>query len=452
MSEQFHNHEVSLQNLIEGNSNSHLRLPNREFSAPILITSPITIEGSPSATIWSMHGPAVQIQSDGVQFKNLRIEITNGSEQSEHADVAILTTASKQVSFENVEIRGRVIGIEGEEGQWIIPSHLNLGWIEPHKDLTFAMEIEVPCECSFTSEIFGCTVSTTKLLPGVNKVNFEIEALSRDILISGFFSIKTKCFTRKISLTGHSLSDFSPSDCVLTSSGSLIWTCQPTNQVEPQSVTPAIDDVVTLSTPPQDNGTSISSTEINDSEPLHPKLPPWEHSISLPNQSTPESINIPQPSSLPHTDSSPLSVPNRERRITSQPKDFHPNSPFSQPIQSNKDSIQPTQGNTQNPNNIQSSQDNKVESNSVRETKSRTNVPIVFGPDSPFSIPNQVNPINPEVNTPLTQSGADNADSVHSKNPNQAETNQSSPNNQNSSNRKVKNSPRELPDIFKKND
>jgi hypothetical protein len=449
MSEQFHNQDVSLQSLIEENSGSHLKLPNREFSAPIVINNPITIEGSPNATIWSMHGPAIEIKANDIKFKNLRIEITNGTAQNELADVAILASTSQKVTFENVEIRGRVIGIVGEEGHWRIPNHLNLGWIEPNKDLFFSMEMDVPCDCNLISEISGCTLSTTKLHPGINRVNFEIEALSRDILISGFFSIKTSCFIRKISLTGHSLSEFAPDDCILTSSGSLIWTCNPTSQDELQSVENDKDDVIAHSLPQQETVTLEES-----SEPLNPELilPAQTSMVSIPNlpeQSVSEGVNLLPSSSLSNADTVSPSVPIRERKLKSQPIDFPPNSPFSLPIQPSVSSKESAQNSTSSPENIQPSQNIKTESTNIRDTSRRRVFPIVIGGDSPFSIPNQEKKDVAAKNPQETELGSNSSQKDQPNNSNPDNSDSSNRNQERLIDRKVKKSSNQISDIFK---
>ena len=55
--------------------NAALPLLPREYPGPIVIRRPIILDGQGS-TIWSLSGPVIHCQANGVVLRNIRIEVT----------------------------------------------------------------------------------------------------------------------------------------------------------------------------------------------------------------------------------------------------------------------------------------------------------------------------------------------------------------------------------------
>jgi len=217
------------------------KFPNREFPGPVVIKHPITLDGQ-GATVWALKGPVLTIQSGGVTLRNIKIEVTgeSGSGRTED-ECAILNQYRQVVVLENVEVRGTVIGLPEEEGEWQYPHSLRIeqlvGKLAKGVEHDLTMRVVVPVTCRIQSDISGLSVEPPSLRRGANDIRIHIEPLPQDTLLNGSISLSTASLTRRIIASVHVLSSqaeqTTPS---VQGTGQLIW--------EPQSPT-----VVTSSTP-----------------------------------------------------------------------------------------------------------------------------------------------------------------------------------------------------------
>ncbi|MBO1349115.1 MAG: hypothetical protein EBE86_017770 [Hormoscilla sp. GUM202] len=111
---------------LEDYATLQLRPSGGEYAGPIAIDRPLILDGQ-GATIWSLKGPVVSIESDRVSLCNLRIEVT-GENSASRLPV----------------LRGTVMGIPAEEGDWNYPQALHLGQLAYGSTHDLLVRIVVP--------------------------------------------------------------------------------------------------------------------------------------------------------------------------------------------------------------------------------------------------------------------------------------------------------------------
>ncbi|NES99788.1 MAG: hypothetical protein F6K61_04275 [Sphaerospermopsis sp. SIO1G1] len=185
--------------------------PPGEYPGPIIINHPLVLDGK-GATIWAIQGPVLSIFSDDVILRNLKIEVTGEMEigNSEH-NCSILVDSAKNLTFENIEVRGSVMGISEENGEWEYPLVLNIGSIAHGKEYDFRLRIIVPIGCEIVSEISGIEFNPLKLNPGANEIYVHIEKLPEDTLINGNIYLFSANLKRRIGVTAHIVDAANPS-------------------------------------------------------------------------------------------------------------------------------------------------------------------------------------------------------------------------------------------------
>ncbi|ODH01468.1 hypothetical protein A4S05_28855 [Nostoc sp. KVJ20] len=190
-------------NTQQNNETLSLWPPNGEYQGPIIINHSLTLDGQ-GATIWSLIGPVLSIQSDRVILKNLRIEVTGCKDISSQQDAcAILVNSSKNLEFHNVEVRGTTMGLPEEEGAWKFPNLLTLGKLAPRTKYNFLLQIVVPVACQIESQISGIELTPHYLTPGENEIQLHLEELLPSTYINGNLFIVSAFLKRRITLTAY---------------------------------------------------------------------------------------------------------------------------------------------------------------------------------------------------------------------------------------------------------
>ena len=207
-------------------SQSTLKLwpPVGEYAGPVVIKHPLTLDGQ-GATLWALKGPVVSIQSDGVILRNLRIEVTGEAKNSLQEQCAIISEIGQNVQLDNVEVKGLVMGLPNEEGEWQYPQSLHLGQLAYGKEYDLLLRINVPVECKIATSISGLTFEPYQLNLGRNEVRLHLEKLPEDTLINGAIFLVSNSLKRRITCTAHirSLND----EQVVHSQNSVVW--EPSN-------------------------------------------------------------------------------------------------------------------------------------------------------------------------------------------------------------------------------
>jgi hypothetical protein len=218
-----------LQALFDNHSSERLlKLIPQEYPGTLVINRILEIDGQ-GATLWAFKGPVLQVAAPRLTLKNLNIEVTADTFASSEEECALCVNPNTFIHFENVQVRGQVIGIDGESGQWCYPHSLYLGYLTPNLSHQFLIRIMVPTSCSIESAIYGVELEPTFLEAGMREISLKIEPLHHDTALYGSLYLQTARLKRRIQLTAYSASNAK----VAQSSTSLIW--MPPSQPSPLS-------------------------------------------------------------------------------------------------------------------------------------------------------------------------------------------------------------------------
>jgi len=193
-----------MQALARQEAHALLLLTPREYSGPITITRPVTLDGQ-GATLWALKGPVLIIQSEGVTIKNMKIEVTGEPISQEPRHQSALVIRGCRPVFDRVEVRGNVIGLREEEGIWQYPHSLHLGHLPCGKSHRFRIRIGVPVPCRLSSAIAAMEIIPSQLSPGLNDVSIALDQLSQDTLIYGTIALSSGLLKRNIYVSAHIL-------------------------------------------------------------------------------------------------------------------------------------------------------------------------------------------------------------------------------------------------------
>jgi parallel beta-helix repeat protein len=176
--------------------------PRREFKGPLILRRPIIIEGQ-GGTIWSERGPVVQIESPGVELRDVNVEITSRDGTLSGAEAcALVVTKQAPVKFDHVSVRGNVIGLDREEGVWRCPRTLPLGNLKAGLAHHFKVAMVVPVNCTAESEIDGLRIEPQNVQGNPSTMILRLDTLPAGTKIRGQIKLKTAFLTRRIMVTG----------------------------------------------------------------------------------------------------------------------------------------------------------------------------------------------------------------------------------------------------------
>ena len=206
---------------LEDDATLQLRPSGGEYEGPVVINRPLILDGQ-GATIWSLKGPVMSIESDRVSLCNLRIEVTGEvSASSPEECSAIIVKSGEDLQLHNVEVRGTVMGIPEQEGDWYYPQALHLGQLVYGSEHDLRVRVIVPVTCQLISRIAGVDVQPNQLAPGANEIRLEVDRLPQDTLIYGSIFLVSASLKRSITLSGkiQSLQDGSATPV----QGRIVW-------------------------------------------------------------------------------------------------------------------------------------------------------------------------------------------------------------------------------------
>jgi len=172
-----------------------------EYEGPIVLDKPIVLQGE-GAMIWARTGPVVQVRSAGVSICDLRIEVTQEQPDGPaEARCALRVAQGCDVRFSDVRIRGSIIGVEGEDGDWEYPDSLRVGMPSEGRLARWVIRIRVPVPCRLTSSVPNLHLSPLDLVPGVNEVYLNVGSGPDERLLTGAVRVFTPRLVRVISVT-----------------------------------------------------------------------------------------------------------------------------------------------------------------------------------------------------------------------------------------------------------
>lgn len=193
----------ALQKVIDdAPSGATVQLPRGEYQGPIVISRPITLEAT-GAVVWAQTGPVVTIDSAGVVLRDFEIEVTAPDANLPDGDVALLARVAPQLH--RVGVRGRVVGMD-ENGDWNLPSGLDLGEFAPRALNSFQFDLSVPVACELKATIAGVELQPARVEAGQALVSLTIRDVLPDTFLAGKIELRSGEIVRSIALSGRSAS------------------------------------------------------------------------------------------------------------------------------------------------------------------------------------------------------------------------------------------------------
>ena len=182
-------------------SGNVIKLTPGEYEGPLVIDRPCVIDGGGS-TILSMDGPVVYIKSINVTLRNMRIELADNAEEAK-TPIAIRSVDSN-AKLENIEVRGRVVGIANESEAWDLEPVIDIGSFAADTVNTILLTIDSPSGAKLSMRVNGLTIFPSALTPGRNFLLLTTDQLRHGSRLYGELMVETKVL-RRIYVTGVAL-------------------------------------------------------------------------------------------------------------------------------------------------------------------------------------------------------------------------------------------------------
>lgn len=198
---------------------STLEIAFGEFHESLKIKKPITIKAVSHPIAIAGPSPTVSIESKDVVLDNMYIESTDDN------GICLSVKSGCDPNFNNVFIKGKVIGLTEEEGEWEITDALQLAII-PNKTTKNKFIILSPVSGKiYSSELDDIICQPKEIKPGLNTIELRIKEIRAGNLISGDIIIETLKYKlkRKISVYGNTLK---PDIDTTSFDGKLLWACK----------------------------------------------------------------------------------------------------------------------------------------------------------------------------------------------------------------------------------
>lgn len=188
---------INIQQMLD-NANGTVQLPVGEFEGPFFVRKPCKIIGK-STTLWTKHGSTLNIEAPNVKLENIRIEVTENS--NDYNNSICLISKFNDTKYKDIDIVGNVSGVPNEDRQWDLPKVLSFGEIPAQTISHFIIEIFVPTSVNIKSDITGISISPSNLSAGKNKVIITVDAMKENTYIYGEIIFES-IFLRKVYISG----------------------------------------------------------------------------------------------------------------------------------------------------------------------------------------------------------------------------------------------------------
>ena len=177
-----------------------IQLPRGEYRGPIRIHRALTIEGE-GAVIWAQNGPVISVESSGVTLRDFQIEVTDGTSGGE-SDVALKVAGAAPI-LERVGVRGRVVGMNRENGEWRLPVSLDLGAFAPRTINSWTFQLQVPIECRLKTNVSGLQLKPAQIAAGAHEIEIVANGIGPDTFLAGQIEVQQAGIVRPIPLSGR---------------------------------------------------------------------------------------------------------------------------------------------------------------------------------------------------------------------------------------------------------
>ncbi len=171
---------------------------------PVVIARDVTLDGQ-GVTLWAAQGPVLVVKAGKVMLKNVGVEPTGPADASRSLDdCAIQVLPAGELAGENLDVRGLVVGVPGEEGRWDLPYVVKMGRIAHNQDMRLTVRVVLGAPCRVESRVEGVHVSPDTLPAGEQELTLAIEAdtIRKETLLYGPVQFITGLARRKMIVTG----------------------------------------------------------------------------------------------------------------------------------------------------------------------------------------------------------------------------------------------------------
>ncbi|MBR4211113.1 MAG: TerD family protein, partial [Oscillibacter sp.] len=179
-------------------------LPQGVYEESVVIQRPCVVQGR-DTTIVSSRGPVIQVNAPNVTLRNLRVHLAG------QPGVCIRTGAENTV-LEEVELNGALEGFPEENPQWVLPSLVDVGaFAAGSRANRVALPLFAPAPLKLSHDLRGVELSTSALLPGLNRVVLTIRDIEDARTLYGVISaVRPGGVVRKIRLYGQARANAAP--------------------------------------------------------------------------------------------------------------------------------------------------------------------------------------------------------------------------------------------------
>lgn len=177
--------------------NGEIKIPHGEYEGNFTVSVPCTVYGN-GALLLCDRGTALTINAPDVEINDLLIE---------HLTPRIgtaLCSSCRGTVLNNVTVSGKVMGIDGEDGYFGIPTVINVGAFPADTLCTVRIHIELPTSARLFSNASGVNIPEPELSAGENTVLIEIEPMRSGTLLYGELSLETGV-KRRIYISGEAV-------------------------------------------------------------------------------------------------------------------------------------------------------------------------------------------------------------------------------------------------------
>lgn len=179
--------------------NGEINIPHGEYEGNFTVNVPCKIHGN-GALLLSGSGTVLTINAPDVEISGLL---------AEHLDPRVGTAvcaACTGTVLDGVTVSGCVVGIDGEDGYFGIPTVINVGAFPAESLCTVKIHIVIPTAARLVSNADGVNVPSPELSAGENAVLIEIEPMKSGTILYGELMLETGV-KRRIYISGEAVSN-----------------------------------------------------------------------------------------------------------------------------------------------------------------------------------------------------------------------------------------------------
>ena len=178
-------------------------VPN-EYHGPFVVRKPLTLRGGLGVTLCCKVGPVLTVDASGVALENLIIEVVGDATAPGAEGCALQVNSGHEVRTRDVQVKGSVIGVPGEEGVWDLPPVLEFKGVAAIAGIKVNKEfrIAVPAPCDLVSKIDGLEVVPARLAEGEHTIELSLD-VGPGASVLGDLRVCTPTVWRRVQVTAH---------------------------------------------------------------------------------------------------------------------------------------------------------------------------------------------------------------------------------------------------------